>query len=176
MRFDDGDECGCRCDNITGVINEYGERVYVCRSCLDDGFSYCHHCDEYYPSSQMTRVDSTYICPNCVEEHCTKCAECGELHHRRNMHDAYDRHGNAVLICDDCRHEAYRYCEYCGEVHHEDTMHSVHGRYGSDVRVCDNCRNNYYSPCEHCGEHFHNADLTNGLCTDCFRQQEDDND
>ena len=169
------DECGCRTESITGVLNEYGERIYVCPACLEEGYSYCCHCDEYYPASQMTLVDSTYVCPNCVEEHCAKCAECGELHHNNSLHDAYDRYGNEVLICDDCRYESYRCCECCGTVHHEDNLHCVHGRYNSEINVCDDCFNNYYDECENCGEYFNTADLTNGLCPDCYRKQEDEN-
>ncbi len=168
------EECGCRTESITGVLNEYGERIYVCPACLEEGYSYCCHCDEYYPASQMTLVDSTYVCPNCVEEHCAKCAECGELHHNNSLHDAYDRYGNEVLICDDCRYESYRCCECCGTVHHEDNLHCVHGRYNSEINVCDDCFNNYYDECENCDEYFHNADLTNGLCPDCYRKQEDE--
>ena len=92
------DECGCRCDCTTGVINCYGERVNVCDTCLEDGYLFCCHCDEYYPCDQMTLVDSTYVCPNCVEELCCECAECGELHHRQNMYYAFDRHGNEATV------------------------------------------------------------------------------
>lgn len=102
------------------------------------------------------------------------CRVRGELHHNNSLHDAYDRYGNEVLICDDCRYESYRCCECCGTVHHEDNLHCVHGRYNSEINVCDDCFNNYYDECENCGEYFHNADLTNGLCPDCYRKQEDE--
>ena len=171
------DECGCRTDSITGVLNEYGERIYVCPNCLEEGFSYCCHCDEYYPCDQMTLVDNTYICPNCVENHCAECDQCGEIHHRNSLHDAYDRYGNAVLICDDCRYDSYGCCQHCGEVHHEDNLHGVHDRHGYEVLVCDNCFHSFYDECENCGEHFNTGDLTNGLCPDCYRHEEDeDND
>ena len=170
------DECGCRTDSITGVLNQYGERIYVCPNCLEEGFSYCCHCDEYYPCDQMTLVDNTYVCSNCVENHCAECAQCGEIHHQNSLQDAYDRYGNAVLICDDCRYDSYDCCQHCGEIHHEDNLHSVHGRYNGEITVCDNCFNNHYSPCENCGEHFHTGDLTNGLCPDCYRKEDDDND
>ena len=168
------DDCGCYCENITGVLNEYGERIYVCESCLNEGYGYCCHCEEYYPLCHLTLVDSNYICQSCLETHCAECAQCGEIHYRNNMHDAYDKYGNEVLICDDCRYDSYGCCEYCGEVHHEDNLHCVHGRRNYEIRVCDNCLNNYYDECEHCGEYFNMADLTNGLCPDCYRQEEDE--
>ena len=171
------DECGCRCDGTTNVINEYGDRVNVCDTCLEDGYQFCCHCDEYYPRGDMTRVDSTYVCPNCLEEYCCECSECGELHHQSNMQHAYNQYGNEVMVCDDCRHDYYEWCRHCGECCHDETMHSLRDHYGSEIRVCDDCLNNYYGECENCGESFNTADLTNGLCPDCYRQQEDeDND
>ena len=167
------DECGCRTDSITGVLNQYGERIYVCPNCLEEGFSYCCHCDEYYPCDQMTLVDNTYVCQNCVENHCAECAQCGQIHYRNNMYDAYDRHGNAVLICDDCHYDYYECCEHCGEIHHEDNLHSVHGRRNCEINVCDNCFHNFYSECERCGEYFNVDDLTNGLCHSCLSEEDD---
>ena len=168
------DECGCRCDGTTNVINEYGDRVNVCDTCLEDGYQFCCHCDEYYPRGDMTRVDSTYVCPNCLEEYCCECSECGELHHQSNMQHAYNQYGNEVMVCDDCRHDYYEWCRHCGECCHDETMHSVRGHYGAEIRVCDDCLNNYYSECENCGECFNTSDLTNGLCADCRRNEEDE--
>ena len=169
------DECGCRTDNITGVLNEYGERIYVCPDCLAEGYSYCCHCDEYYSANQMTFVDNAYVCQNCLEEHCAECAECGEIHHRHDMYDAYDRYSNKVLVCDGCRYDSYEWCQHCGELYHEENMRTVHGWNNYEVRVCEECRDRHYQACDHCGEFFRNEALTNGYCPDCHCHEEDDN-
>ena len=167
------DECGRRCDSTTNVINAYGEHTNVCEDRLEDGYLFCCHCDEYYPRGDMSRVDNTYVCPNCVEEYCCECSECGELHHRDNMTNAYNRHGEEVMVCESCRQDSYSWCDRCSECCHDDTMHTVHGRHGYEIQVCDDCLNNHFSECEHCGEFFYSADLTNGLCHDCHREEDD---
>lgn len=169
------DECEERCDSTTTVINEYGERIEVCDSCLEDGYRFCPHCDEYYSRDTMTVVGNNYVCERCLAEYYAQCYECDEYQHRDELHSVINQSGEEVMVCEECRYNYYEHCDCCQNVCHEDIMTGVHVRdTDNQIRVCDDCRENYYEECETCGEIFHNDFVSDGLCPNCRQDEEDD--
>lgn len=169
------DECEERCESTTTVINEYGEHIEVCDSCLEDGYRFCPHCDEYYPRDTMTVVGNNYVCENCLAEYYEQCYECGDYQHRDELHSVINQSGEEVTVCEDCRYNYYEHCDCCQNICHEDIMTDVHVRdTDNQIRVCDDCRENYYQECETCGEFFHNDYVSDGICPNCRQDEEDD--
>lgn len=167
------DECGGHYRELYDVRNSRGEWIQVCERCLDEYYTYCDECEEYWPNDCTTEVDGRYYCDDCLDECCERCDECDEWHRSDSMYDAY-REGREVRVCSDCRDEHYYGCDCCGDLHHYDDMHRVYRANGYEDFVCDDCADNY-DCCPHCDELIKIKD--NGTCPSCgavIEEQEDE--
>ena len=122
-------ECENYCSETWGVINQHGERIHVCESCLDEHYRLCEHCNEYYPKDTLTVVgDGSRVCSQCISEDYKLCEECDEYFLANEVSPALDSHGNKVFVCLDCRDKNYTQCAECGHFFHNDCgfCHSCH--------------------------------------------------
>ena len=96
------EDCGSIISRDESYYVEGGDR-YVCYNCLDDNYSSCSRCDEYFLSEDMTEVGGQLYCPDCLEHliddgHILECERCGSYvmadDGRYNRDDAF--------ICFDC--------------------------------------------------------------------------
>lgn len=58
---------------------------WICQSCLDDDYYYCHECGEYHDTRDITEYydkngNRDDMCDECAEEYCSECDDCGELY------------------------------------------------------------------------------------------------
>lgn len=114
------------------VINDDGEKVFVCDECLMDKYSVCDKCGEYHHRYNLTEVASgDIVCDNCLAEFYTYCEECGHW-----VPNDYTTDIGGRIICNDCLNENYCCCEECGEwVYCED----AHWDKTGDTLLCDYC-------------------------------------
>ena len=146
------DDCGDYTEEeFTTVYDRYGDRIEVCRSCLDDHYIWCDRCNEYHHMDNMTRVGYNWYCNDCLTECCEECEECGEWFERDDMTRAYNENGDEVWVCDDCLDEHYFYCHNCGNHCHENDCTTITNEYGEEVDVCTDCAHEYTEDCPHCG-------------------------
>ena len=102
--------------------NQYGQWLYVCEECQNDYYTYCHHCEEFWPDGEMFEAhDGNMVCKSCLENHYTLCHHCEEYYLNDELSDVND-HGESVSVCDDCRNEHYAACAECGEYYRKDEM------------------------------------------------------
>lgn len=96
-------QCG-ECENRfpIGEMFKTNEHEDVCQGCLDELYTFCEPCDEYYRdggSGDVQRVDSDeLLCVECRGESYQKCIECDEYFHNNNLEPAPD--GSAY--CKNC--------------------------------------------------------------------------
>lgn len=174
-----GESCVCDCcgehfdeDDLYLVHDGYGNEIQVCSDCRDANYTYCSHCEGYYPDNTMTCINGDYICRQCLEDDYSTCNDCGDVHLTEDMHCVTDENGNEVWVCDDC-YDNYDVCNVCGNVVHVDSLVTVHNRNGNEIQVCEECCNNLYEYCDVCGEYYHKSVMENGLCPRC--RAEDNN-
>ena len=171
----------CRCDSCHEYYDEddmymvhdrNGNEIMVCEDCRDANYSYCNHCEEYYPDRTMTRIaNGDLICRNCYDEYYEQCDDCGEVHHHDYMNWVYDENGCEASVCDDCYHDHYIYCSECCNHMHESLMTRVHDCEGDEIWVCGDCLNEHYVKCEECGEYYHKDNVVDGLCPSCRAEE-----
>lgn len=71
----------------------------------------CTHCQQTFPSDQLTDFDTAALCPACLEELTVLCEVCGARIWREG-----DHHGETnYRLCDDCYEDGYTTCSRCGE-------------------------------------------------------------
>lgn len=72
---------------------------WYCEEC----HGYCADCDEHYPSSELTWIESreSDVCQGCLEEHYFRCDHCGEYCHDDYCCTVYNR-GAEEHWCDNC--------------------------------------------------------------------------
>ena len=80
---------------------------YVCESCLENNYSRCECCGEYFPNDEVhyTRVYGSLgnynidLCDNCLDENYRYCNDCGVYVHEDDAcYDSYDDE----YYCPDC--------------------------------------------------------------------------
>lgn len=116
---------------------------YYCDDCV----ICCDHCENYHPRSDMRYVDSTnqYVCNGCVEEDFVTCSHCGELVLETDaFQDVYGEY----------------YCVYCFE-------HQVTEFDGEMYPK------NEVGECTECGAVCLSEDMIDGMCPDCYEEEED---
>lgn len=138
------DECGCYVDSdgVTYVRNSRGYQVAVCQSCLERYYSYCDHCEEYYPNDDVTRLhNGRYFCEDCLNEYATQCDECGEWFEDedKETEEVHDDEDSTRCLCEDCRRDDYEECDRCYGIWHVDFMFD-----GDGERVCTCCHDRFY--------------------------------
>ena len=125
------DECGefIDEDDVTWVINENGDEVAVCGSCLNEHYFYCPICCQWHHNNNGTRLaNGEWVCNECRNEYCYQCDICGDWFlNDRELNRAFDG-ACEVYVCDDCLNYYFTQCENCGD-------------YFRDEEVCDGlCR------------------------------------
>lgn len=117
-------------DDLHIVHNRYGDEIYVCSDCREGNYTYCSHCEEYYPYGTLTEVDGEEVCDNCLSEFYERCIECDSYHRRVDMCAAYNQSVEGY-VCDQCYNDYYARCEDCNDVYDRSLI--VDG-------LCPNCR------------------------------------
>ena len=112
--------CDCCGERVHGesyeVRNANGEWADVCEECLNQYYTYCDECNEYWPNDSITYVNGTDYCPDCLKEHCCQCEDCGDWMEPEDIYICYDAEGNPHQLCPVCLEDrGYVYCEDCGE-------------------------------------------------------------
>ena len=112
--------CDCCGERVHGesyeVRNANGEWEDVCEECLNQYYTYCDECNEYWPNDSITYVNGTDYCPDCLKEHCCQCEDCGDWMEPEDIYICYDAEGNPHQLCPVCLEDrGYVYCEDCGE-------------------------------------------------------------
>lgn len=127
------DECG------EWFYEEDGETVangdWVCRSCIDNNYTYCDVCEEYVRSENIFWVsdERIRICEDCLDRsgEYAFCDECNEVHRRDSIHLIDDDE-----LCDWCAENCCSSCVECGAVHR-----NIYMRRRGNGRVCMECVN-----------------------------------
>ena len=180
VKSNDDDECCAECgdyiENDDGywVHNSNGNEIYVCRDCRDNYYTYCDHCNEYYPNEDVRYLEGAdeYVCDECRDNDFETCDCCGEYYRSDDMYGAVDCNGAEVRICDGCRIDCYTSCNDCGTNVHDDDLYHVY-RDGKECWVCPNCKSQYVE-CDECGEYHHETDIEDGLCPECFAEAKEE--
>ena len=164
---DSFDEC-----EMTQVYNRYNELIWVCENCLNEYYTRCGCCGEYYPNDIMTYTGHDYyVCEDCLQSNYNYCDECEEYYRRDYISRAFNANGYEICVCDSCREESYVLCEdYDGYIHKEIAVH-IHSN-GDEYTVCPTCAE-HYEKCVGCDE-YQNELNEDSLCTDCANKKEDD--
>lgn len=178
---DDGSDrefCACceeyyDSEEMTCVRDAGGNEAWVCERCRDRHYTYCDCCGEYYLNEYVHSVEDARAdyCENCIENHCEQCEECGEWHMSENMVDAVSASGSYVRICVSCRDDRYVCCEGCGSLVRGDDLTRVFNETCDEFMVCPRCARDS-DKCEGCGRKFRSEDLQDGLCPDCYQENE----
>ena len=171
------DHCGAYCDedDLYTVHDEDGGTLQVCECCLEDDFTRCAHCEEYFFSRTMTDINEyDSVCPECLEEYYGQCDDCGGIYRRGDLRDAYDAHGREVHVCESCLEEEYGYCEDCGDYYHTDLMEVAFDQDGYEVSVCYECAKNNYTQCEECDQLYPDDCVVDGLCPKCRSKENEE--
>ena len=88
------------CDEYTReeviYVNCYG---YVCRSCLENNFSYCECCDTWHGEDETTYIEceDRYVCDRCLNRYYSYCDDCGNYFPDDDMYAYGDRQ-----LCESC--------------------------------------------------------------------------
>lgn len=137
------------CDEIyrdgstTTVYNsEHDRNVEICRSCLNELYTYCEDCGEYHPDENTTWLSyyETNICDNCLDNNYRYCDECKEYHLEENITwiDSSD-----MNVCEECLDKYYTKCSECNEYYVSEDLKRVL------IMKNEYCLK-YNSTCEHC--------------------------
>lgn len=118
------EECCEDCDEYVSetflVYDPRGHERYVCQSCLDNNYTRCEECGDYYDNDAVTWVDDDAYCEDCLSRvDAEQCDNCGEWHYAQNMTHVYDRDGAEFTYCDYCygrRAHRFTECPHCGEL------------------------------------------------------------
>lgn len=119
------------------MLNNVHNGYRVCDSCLEDNYTFCSECGEYYREGD------------------------------ENMHTVCMHSGRFNHVCQTCYEHFYEECAFCGRSYNKDYMLTAYDSHGNEVKICDNCRTAYYEKCEECGRLFDAKVLKDGLCKDC---------
>ena len=100
------DDCGWETDDEDDLATVYshGRELRVCRSCLENNYTYCDYCDEYYPNQEVhADIHGDYICDDCIENgRVITCSSCGEF---VPTDEAYYDETDGEYYCPDCYEE-----------------------------------------------------------------------
>lgn len=163
-------------EDLYAVYDNHGNTIYVCENCRDYNFTFCVHCEGWYPNNRVTRVaGDEYVCSHCLSEYYTQCDDCGEWVRDDDICTAVNESGAEFLICESCRQENYECCDDCGRWVHCDYAIEATDAHGNDAIICPSCCEDNYTTCDKCGEWFH-VDLIDdyGLCPECRAHKEED--
>lgn len=159
----DGCGHGYHEDDLYEVRDSLGARIQVCEDCRDEYYTYCEHCDEYWPNDCTTRMGDVYYCDSCRDELCERCESCREWYRRDDMYLAHNN-GDLFWVCEDCLYDFYSCCDECSEPYHNDDIQNVYKANGSECYVCDDCAEKFVT-CPHCDERVEMRD--DGTCPHC---------
>lgn len=123
------------------VHNEYGELIYVCRDCLDQHYTQCAECGEWYPDGTMRATQNgEYVCASCAERWYYECEECGSLVRENECCTAVDGNGYEITICPDCAESGrYAICDECGRYVDIDSIYVE----ADGIVLCQDCKVQY---------------------------------
>jgi hypothetical protein len=97
----------------------------VCDNCLENEFTKCNRCNNYYLHTDVTEVEESFLCPTCTDEISVSCDRCDT--------QVYEDHTVLVYInddqdvetwCEGCADEHATHCEMCGEYYSDNVEHS----------------------------------------------------
>lgn len=167
------DDCYSRADELFTVYDSQGDERQVCQQCRERYYTYCDHCDRYYPNDSITRAgDGTDICPSCLDEYYTQCDRCGEYFLDENTYPALNSRGCEISICEECRDEHYILCACCGQYIYGDDIVEAYDTDGNSICICSNCCDEHYTECRKCGEFFDESIMDDELCPKCKAEKE----
>lgn len=133
-----------------------------CRECAPE----CACCGEYtYFEDLLENAHGNHVCQPCLENLHFCCYGCGEWFDE-DRESSYSPAGGGVY-CETCYNERFTTCEYCEEGFPHDEICTVDGK-----DVCHNCLEEFASPCDQCGEMHLDTRLTDGLCEECAKNKE----
>lgn len=84
---------------------------YYCTDCVDELFSLCDHCSEYFPRNEITVINGEAYCEDCRDYSFFRCDHCGEWVDK----DHTNCYGGDIL-CDYCFGELFTRCDWCEEI------------------------------------------------------------
>ena len=162
------DDCESIVDELLTVYDSCGNERQVCQQCRERYYTYCDHCDGYYPDDDITRAgDGTDVCPSCLDEYYTRCGHCEEYFRNEDVYPAVNDMGREIYICEDCRDEHYTLCVHCGQYIYDNDVIEAYDADGDSIYICSNCCDAYYVECKDCGEFFDESIMNEGLCPKC---------
>lgn len=135
------DDCGRIVKKGDLTMVKGGNRV--CQDCLDESYSYCEHCDTWYPCDDMVeihtdtygRCDHSYwVCPDCADEVAHECESCGKWYANEVCRLGADNE----WYCDYCWDDEFVTCCECGEILWRDDAYYDED---SDRWYCEGCYN-----------------------------------
>ena len=149
---------GCGSDYfVEDLIHDSSGNDY-CSDCSLD-FESCCECGSVYHDSGMEQdYNGNSFCPNC-EHMLIDCDRCGSRFHEEDGL----RTGNGDDLCPNCQESTFS-CEICNETYHYDLRRPV----SSDIHICSSCFQDHYSRCQECGDTYHDDDLREGYCPNCY--------
>lgn len=89
------------------VVND----EYVCQHCIEENYSQCYECGEYYYTNDMTWTDNGWVCDDCICEY-EECADCGEWYRKDDMYWITNPDGDDYYVCESC-YDGEMYCDEC---------------------------------------------------------------
>ena len=143
--------CGNEYDE-NSMMTQAANGCYYCETCIDNYFTACDECGEYYRTVDMTEtMDGQYhFCANCIDDDddvCTTCVECIGYYRTDDMTES----ANCDFYCNTCRDQLLTQCDECGKWVLDDDTTDVSG-----TTYCEDCLEEHTSVCEHCNDRIHN--------------------
>ncbi|MCQ2911555.1 MAG: hypothetical protein MJ244_05120 [Clostridia bacterium] len=94
------------CGDIEEVNNEYytHDDKHICRKCLDNDYTYCSCCEEYYPNDEVRYIEDKeeYVCDSCYHDNnYFQCDSCGNYY----SEDVLRTDDDGCCYCEDCYEE-----------------------------------------------------------------------
>jgi len=101
---------------LIGNTERISTNKRVCRDCLDENYTFCRHCEEYYHNDEIQYVEScdVSVCDSCYEDWYGTC-ECGYQDRKEEL-----VYFDGRWYCDSCRREYLVTCCRCDEYEHTD--------------------------------------------------------
>ena len=154
---------------------EEDKPTHYCPYC--DNRVQCDECGRFIDEDDVTWVinedgDEVAVCAECRDEYYFYCPHCCQWHHCNNG----TRLATDEWVCNECRDKYCYQCDICEEWFPNECELNCAIDGDWEVCVCDDCLNNYFTQCENCGDYFRDYEVCDGLCRECFAEQEQEED
>jgi len=134
--------CSC-CDQLIEGENNHTDDGPVCDSCLNDYYTYCYDCENYFNenhSMYYIEDEDHFICESCYESGDYGFCEMTDKYYcRDNLVELLQSDGTTILVNEDHAEKHYYKCDICERYHEEPLIQVV-----DDNFVCDKCLEENY--------------------------------